>query len=102
VRSGLRRVKHCAAMASPRHVPPVAGAPDRTHRPASVAVVVAGGAARRRHHDPALPRGHEVTDKVVGEFGAAWIGHGDVVPQTADTPKNGVSAPCAKPFCGAF
>jgi hypothetical protein len=43
VRARLRRVKHCAAGAAPRHMPPIAGTPDRADRPAAVAVVVADG-----------------------------------------------------------
>jgi len=47
MRTGLRRVKGCAAMAAPRHMAPIARTPDRIHRPAPVAVGMAGRTARR-------------------------------------------------------
>jgi hypothetical protein len=80
MRSRLRCVKGCAAMAAPVHVPVVACAPHRRNRPALVAVVVAVGAARWRHNDPAALRMHEIAHVVVGEL-VARIGHGDVVPR---------------------
>jgi hypothetical protein len=43
MRSRLRCVKGCAAMAAPRHVSPIAGTPHGTDRPAAVAVGVAVG-----------------------------------------------------------
>ena len=79
----LRCVEGCAAMAAPRHVPSVACAPNRRHRPAPVVVVVAVGAACRWYDDPAAIGGYEVADVVVGEL-VARIGHCDVVPRTTD------------------
>lgn len=46
MRSRLRRVKGCAAMAAPLHMPVIAAAPHRTHRPARLSVGVAVRAAR--------------------------------------------------------
>lgn len=86
VRSRLRRVKDCAAMASPCHVPAVAGAPDRANRPTTVAVLVAVRAACRRDHHPAALGGHEITDIVVREVVATRYGHHAVVARTPDRP----------------
>jgi hypothetical protein len=83
VRPGLRCVKCFAAMASPHHVPAVAGAPHRTDRPAWVAVVVAIRAAGWWHYHPTALGAYEVADKVVQEL-VARIGHCDVVPRTTD------------------
>ena len=87
VRPGLWRVKGCAAMASPLHVPVVACAPHRRHRPAPVAVVVAGGAARRWDDHPSALGFNQIADEVVREL-VAWFGHRDVVLQTSDRPCN--------------
>jgi hypothetical protein len=83
VRPGLRRVEHCAAMASPCHMSGVAGAPDRADRPTGVALGVAVQAARRRHDHPAALGVHEVADEVVREL-VATFGHRDVVCQATD------------------
>jgi hypothetical protein len=83
MRSRLRCVKGCAAMAAPVHVPVVACAPHRRNRPVPVAVVVAMGAGGWWHNDPAAPGGHEIAHVVVGEL-VARIGHCDVVPRTTD------------------
>ena len=83
MRSRLRRVKGCAAMAAPLHVSVIACAPHRRHRPTPVAVVVAVGAARRWHDHPTAIGGHKIAHEVVGEF-VARPGHGDVVPRTTD------------------
>jgi hypothetical protein len=85
VRSRLRCVKGCAAMATPCHMPPVARTPHGANRPTPVAVIVAVGAARRRHNDPAALGRHEVADIVVRGIVATRIGHGDVVPRATDT-----------------
>lgn len=77
VRAGLRRVKGCAAMAAPRRVPPIAGTPHGTNRPASVAVAVAVGAVCRWHDHPAALGAHEVASEIVGEL-VARLGHRDV------------------------
>jgi hypothetical protein len=53
VRSRLRCVKGCAAMAAPLHVPAIARTPHGADRPTTVAVLVAVRAARRRHNNPA-------------------------------------------------
>jgi hypothetical protein len=52
VRSRLRRVKDCAAMAAPFHVAITAAAPDRGDFPAGIGVGVALGATRWRHDHP--------------------------------------------------
>jgi hypothetical protein len=49
VRSRLRCVKGCAAMAAPLHVPAIARTPHGADGPTTVAVLVAVRAARRRH-----------------------------------------------------
>ena len=87
MRSRLRRVKRCAAPASPHHVAPVACAPDGTDRPAWVAVIVTVGAAGWWHHDPSAISGYEVANKVVREL-VARFGHGDVLPRTTDKQAN--------------
>lgn len=84
MRSRLRRVKGCAAMAPPLHVTIAAAAPDRRDFPAGIGVGVAVRAARRRHNDPAALRGHKVTHEVVGEL-VAQIRHCDVVPRSTDS-----------------
>lgn len=63
--SGLRGVKRCAAMASPRHVARIARTPHRTHRPVAGAVVVAGRAARRWHPHPTAISLDQIADEVV-------------------------------------
>jgi hypothetical protein len=81
VRSRLRCVKACTAVAAPCHMPAVARTPYGADRPNTVAVLVAVRAARRRHDDPAALGRHEVADEVVREVVATRNGHGDVVPQ---------------------
>jgi hypothetical protein len=81
VRSRLRCVKACAAMASPCHMPAIARTPYGADRPTTVAVLVAVRAARRRHDHPAALGRHEVADEVVREVVATRNGRGDVVPQ---------------------
>jgi hypothetical protein len=83
VRSWLRCVKGCAAMAAPRHMPAIARTPHGADRPTTVAVLVAVQTARRRHNDPAALGGHEIAYEVVGEL-VARLGHGDFADRTSD------------------
>lgn len=66
MRSRLRCVKGCAAMAAPLHMPVIACAPHRRNRPAAVAVGVAVRAAGWRHDHPSALGGYEVANKWLG------------------------------------
>ena len=83
MRSWLRCVKGCAAMAAPFHVAVAAAAPDRSDFPARIGVVVAGRAARRRHDHPSALGFKQIADEVVREL-VARLGHCDVVPRATD------------------
>ena len=93
MRSGLGRVKDCAAPAAPRHVPVIAGAPHRANRPARLPVSVAVRAARWRHDHPAALRVDEVANVVVGEV-VARPGHGEVLPRATDRLSAKLIQPC--------
>jgi hypothetical protein len=84
--AGLWGIKRAAAPAAPRHMPPVAGTPHRTHGPTTVAVVVAVRAARRRHHNPPALGVDKVADIVVREVIAPRFGHRDFAPEPTDRP----------------
>jgi hypothetical protein len=79
VRSRLRCVKGCAAMAAPRHMPTIARTPHRADGPTTVAVLVAVRAARRRHNDPAALGVDKIAHEVVRKVVTPWLGHGDFV-----------------------
>lgn len=88
MRSRLRCVKGCAAMAAPLHVPAIARTPHGADGPTTVAVLVAVRAARRRHDNPTPLGVYEVTDEVVRKLVARRFSHGDVLPETADKEPN--------------
>jgi hypothetical protein len=93
MRSGLRCVKGCAAMAAPLHVAIAAAAPDRSDFPAGIGVVVAVRAACGRHDHPAALRVHEVAHKVVRKL-VARFGHADVLTRTTDRLSAKLIQPC--------
>jgi hypothetical protein len=70
----LRCVHNCTAPAAPGHMPCIAGAPHRAHRP-SGGVVVACGTRGWFDYSPSAIGSHQVPDVVVGILVASISGH---------------------------
>lgn len=71
-------------MAAPGHMPAIACAPHRAHRPSGGAIVVAVRTGCRRHHNPAAVGVDQVGDEVVWEVFAPRVGHREVLPRASD------------------